>query len=207
MTEIKEVYVTKIVHDETKQYGFARIIEDAEQVFIPPNTVREFCPNEGDRLVVQLIENKHEHSDVPWRMTMVYDEGGPFKHLIHKYKFKPASHVPVAPAPEPEPEPVKVEPTFDELCLEGMKFFVEHDDYFYVTRQVEAYVSEKLNFEVGTKKMGRIMDWLHKNEHISCLVLHRYPTQGRASKVAWCKAVNANDIFTLQFEEYEEDDT
>jgi hypothetical protein len=201
MAEIKEVYVTKVVHEENKQYGFARIIEDATQVFIPPNTVREFCPSEGEHLVAQLEPNNR--SDVPWRMTMVYDEDGPFKHLIHNYKFKTPSHVPLAPAPEP----IKVEPTFDELCLESMKFFIEHDDYFYVTRQVEQYVSKKLNFKVGTKKMGRIMDWLHKNGHISMLVLHKSPDQGRASKVAWCKLTNANEIFTLQFEEYEEDDT
>lgn len=203
MTEIKEVYVTKVVHQEDKQYGFARIIEDATQVFIPPSTVREFCPNEGEQLVAQLEPNNH--GDVPWRMTMVYDEDGPFKHLIHKYKFKPASHVPVAPAPAPEP--VKVEPTFEELALEAMKFFVEHDDYFYVTKQVEQYVSEKLDYEVGTKKMGRIMEWMHKNEHVSMLVLHKSPNQNRVSKVAWCKFTNANDIFNLQFEDYEEDDS
>ena len=204
MTEIKEVYVTKVVHKEDKQYGFARIIEDATQVFIPPNTVREFCPNEGEQLVVQLEPNNH--GDVPWRMTMVYDEEGPFKHLIHKYKFRAQHPLAPASAPEPAPEPVKVEPTFEQLCLESMKFFVDHDDYFYVTKQVDQYVSEKLDYEVGTKKMGRVMDWLHKNEHVSMLVLHKSPNQTRVSKVAWCKFTNANDIFNLQFEEYEEDD-
>ena len=131
---------------------------------------------------------------------MIYDENGPFAHLLQKYRVDTAaqSAVPV----------VKQEPSPEQITHAVLHFLSADGDLerqnFYTTAQISDLVSEKLDFEIASKKMGRILADMHSNHNsVARMALYGSPDQERASGVVWCLKSSCREIFDAYFGEHD----
>lgn len=196
---IKQILITNVVNTPDKVFGFARALEDASHVFIPPIIVKENELQKGDIVYAELTENRTDiTTSAGWRVNMIYDENGPFAHLLKKFKVDTSAE-PVAPV-------VKQEPSLEQITHTILHFLSAGGDVnsqnFYTTGEMSKLVSEKLDFEVGSKKMGRILSDMHtQHNSVARMAMYGAPDQERASGVVWCLKSSCNEIFDAYFGE------
>lgn len=198
---IKQILITNVVNNSEKLYGFARALEDAAHVFIPPHVVKENDLHKDDIVYAELEENRTDIStSANLRVNMIYDENGPFAHLLQKYR--------VDTTVQPAVPVVKQEPSPEQITHAVLHFLSADGDLecqnFYTTAQISRLVSERLDFEIASKKMGRILSEMHTQHHsVARMALYGSPDQDRASGVVWCLKSSCNEIFDAYFGEHD----
>lgn len=199
---IKQILITNVVDTPDKVFGFARALEDAAHVFIPPVVVKENDLQKGDIVYAELVENRTDiTTSAGWRVNMIYDENGPFAHLLKKFKVDTNAE-PV----EPSVPVVRQEPSFEQVTHAILHFMSAGGDLnrqnFYTTGEMSKLVSEKLEFEIKSQRMGRILSEMHTQHHsVARMAMYGSPDQERASGVVWCLKSSCNEIFDAYFGE------
>lgn len=190
MGQIKEIYITNVVCDDERKFGFARVIETAEEVFIPPHVILENNPQKGDQVVAELIPNI-EGQRVKLRVNMVYDPDGPFRHLLKNYRHKEKQ------------APVMKEPTHAEVVQWMCDHLNAYPMDIYTTQQLVEEIEASHNYRMQTATAGRDLDHLFKQGRIAKLQLFATVKNSRAARTMWCGQQNATQIFDKMVELYE----
>lgn len=190
---IKEIFVTNVVCNDEKKFGFARIIETGEDVFIPPHIIKGHNLEYGSRIMAELFPNDgNKHAK--YKVNFVYDKDGIFAHLLKPLEFK-------------EPE-VKVvvsrEPTRSEI-YDWICDFINHNssEIFTTSEMCDELEVSKLKYRMTTGTMGRDLDYLFKQGKIGKIQAFASPSNQRAMRTVWTSQLKAVKIFDHIIKLYE----
>ena len=187
---IAQVMITTIVDRNEKVFGFARRTDDGTEVFVPPHPIRNHNLTQGEVVFAEIGENPQppQGSKITQRVEFVYDEDGPFAHLLQKFK---------SPAPQPvqfqtqRQEPYQ--PTYDD-CVSLVDSMLD-EDVVLITRDVKDALNEEYGSQITSAKVGSWLESMHKADILAIIQMHRKPNQARASRVAWMRSSTALEVF------------
>lgn len=188
----KEIIIQHVTQRGRKNFGFARVRETGDMVFIPWWVILENELVHGEACIAELVPNVDGH-DIKLMVNMILKDTGPFAHLLERYRFNPDAPV----EPDQPQLPVVVEPQemdFEQLkaaCLDAL----ERTTLPLSTGAIAEIIADKYDEDVPSKKLARVLDQLYKQELIARLELRTSPKHARVSKAAWCQLDRANSIF------------
>lgn len=188
----KEIIIQHVTQRGRKNFGFARVRETGDMVFIPWWVILENELVHGEACIAELVPNVEGH-DIKLMVNMILKDTGPFAHLLDRYRFDPDT-----PAEPAQPQPtIAVEPKempFEQLkaaCLDAVK----GTGSFLSTATISEIIADKYDEDVPSKKLARVLDQLYRQELIARLELRTSPKHARVSKAAWGELSKANIIF------------
>ena len=156
-----------------RPFAFARRINDAAEVFIPPRITEENQFQIHDKIFASTTPS-HIPGSCALVVDYIYDESGAFSELLgHNVTQDP---------PEPEPVTIKREPSNAEIADEALQY-VRGQDLFVTTAQVTSHLRQHFDCIVSSKAIGRVLQLLHEEGRIIRGSLHRSTDQSRASKI------------------------
>ncbi len=190
---ITQIMVTNIITKGAKKFGFGRSIRDGEEIFIPPHVIKINQFEIGDVLHCDLTGDSEELSDgrrCHRRVEFIYDENGPFAHLLNKSSAN-------VEAVEFKAAPRKVEPTNEQIFTAIVAYF---DDYDFATSgEVTAHLNEKFETEKSSQQVASLLEYMHKKGKLACIRMYQSTAQEKASKVAWMRRKDCNQVFEEYF--------
>ena len=186
---IEQALIINVIDHDGKVFGFAKLVSDGSEAYIPPSLFKSNDLDVGDMVFADVVPNDSKYHDTSTqkRINYIYDENGPFAHLLPKATVQPAAP---APAPEPKPDPSEAEQ--QKFITEWLKI---NDHSFWMTSVITDEISKDLEFEATSKNVGRLLATLHDKGDIAMLALSTDRANKRLSKVAWADAKKANDLF------------
>lgn len=198
MENIEQVMITNIIEKSNVTFGFAKIASNGEQAYMGPQIFQHNNLRIGQTIYCDIGQNDPRFSDrgCNKRVVFVYDEDGPFAHLLPKPVTQPAAQ-PVQAEHAAEPEP-KREPTSKELNQYIVDLLEMHNE-FWTTAEVTQWASNYFGCEYGSKKIGRLLDELFDKDRIGQLQLWKTQSQKRVSKSAWVSTKQANEVWSKLF--------
>lgn len=106
MENIEKVMITNIIEKPNVTFGFAKITSNGEQAYIGPQIFESNDLHIGDTVFCDIGDNDPRFTDrgCKKRVVFVYDEIGPFSHLLPQAAVQPV----VQPAPVEEVVEVQV---------------------------------------------------------------------------------------------------
>ena len=188
----KEIIIQHITQQGRKNFGFARVRETGDMVFIPWWVILENELVHGEACIAELVPNVDGH-DIKLMVNMILKETGPFAHLLERYRFNPDAPV----EPDQPQLPIVVEPqgmTFEQIkeaCFDALRA----RDTFLTTSVIIDMIASVHDEVIPSKKMARILDQMYRQGSIARLELRTSPKNTRVSKAAWAEPHRANLIF------------
>lgn len=185
MENIEKVMITNIIEKPDVTFGFAKITSNGEQAYMGPQIFESNDLRIGDTIYCDIGENDPRFSDrgCKKRVVFVYDESGPFSHLLPQAAAQPV----VQPASVEEVAEVGVT---SEMIRDSIEWYLSQNAYFFTTAQIVDFVNDyfrhqqELNWTA--QKAGPYMERIHKQEKIVQISGLTNPTNAKKSKVAWC---------------------
>jgi len=198
MENIEQVMITNIIEKSNVTFGFAKIASNGEQAYMGPQIFQHNNLRIGQTIYCDIGQNDPRFSDrgCNKRVVFVYDEDGPFAHLLPQSVTQPVVQ-PVQVEPVAEPEP-KREPSAKELNQYIVDLLDMHNE-FWTTAEVTQWVSNHFGCEYESKKIGRDLDALFASDRIGSLQLWKTQGQKRVSKSAWVSSKRANEVWSEMF--------
>lgn len=192
MGQIKQIYVTNVVCNDERKFGFARIVETGEEVFIPPHIVVENQP-EKKSLHVAEIEDNFDGHQVKFRVKMIFDPDGPFRHLLSQYnveqKAEPVEVIPPAPR----------EPTHKEITHWIVNLVEHHNDTFLSTSELSRLITRHYNHSIESEMLGRIAENMARNGKLAKLLLYSTAQNKAAIRKLWGSQLTSTHNFDRMF--------
>ena len=189
---IKEIFVTNVVCNDEKKFGFARIIETGEDVFIPPHIIKGHNLEYGSRIMAELFPNDgNKHAK--YKVNFVYDKDGIFAHLLKPLEFK-----------EPKAKAVVArELTRHELYDWICNFLNNNSSEIFTTPEMCDELEASFKYKMTTANMGRDIDYLFRQGKVAKIQVIASLSNQRAAKVVWTSQLKATRIFEDMIELYE----
>lgn len=189
MENIELAVITNIIDKSSRTFGFAKLASTGKQAYIGPNIFRQKELKIGQKIYCDIAPNDPRFTDRGCnnRVVFVYDEDGPFSHLITQVQPK---------APEldlqPAPAPVKIKADYElkiepQLIYDFIERYLVENPYFFTT----AELAETVNAEFTTlnwtaQRAGPYFERLHKLEKVAQISMLTNPKNSKKSRVAWC---------------------
>ena len=191
-TKIKQIYITNVVHTNERKFGFARIVETAEEIFIPPHIIIENNP-EKNTLAIAELEPNDKGQQVQWRVRMIYDPDGPFKHLLKQYQYK-------------EEKPIrKVEPSHAQILLWLLEFLNSYPEFIYSTQEITDQIESIYGYKSQSVTIGRDLNRLFQQSKIAKIQMWSSASNNaRASRTMWTSKLKATYVFDKKVDLYEQ---
>ena len=198
MEKAQQVMITNIIEKPHVTFGFAKIASNGEQAYMGPQIFQHNDLRIGDTVYCDIGENDPRFSDrgCKKRVVFVYDESGPFAHLLPQAAAQPV----VQPAPNVVDIPVKPKGLTSQEIFERLREEVGELVAFYSTQELTGLLSHLLNQELDSAEVGRDLQRLHHKGEIAKITLQRSGNSKRASRVAWGPVDKANELFDSWFE-------
>lgn len=184
MENIEKVMITNIIEKPNVTFGFAKITSNGEQAYMGPQIFESNDLRVGDTIYCDIGENDPRFSDrgCNKRVVFVYDEDGPFAHLLPQAAPQPV----VQQVPVEQDADVKVQVT-SEMIRESIERYLKDNAYFFTTAQIVDFVNDHFPTANWTaQKAGPYMEQIHRHEKIVQISGLTNPTNAKKSKVAWC---------------------
>lgn len=184
MENIEKVMITNIIEKPNVTFGFAKIASNGEQAYMGPQIFQHNNLQIGQTIYCDIGQNDPRFSDrgCNKRVVFVYDEDGPFAHLLPQSVTQPAA----------QPAPVVAVPDFEvKVTSQVIRDYVERvlaeEGFFYTTAQICDFVNEEFPTAKWTaQKAGPYLEQMHKQEKIAQISMLTNPSNAKKSKVAWC---------------------
>lgn len=180
---IKHVVIVRKIVSDKKKYGFCKLVETGEDVFIPPHLVEAMSEAPGDEAFAEIGENIHERSPIRHRVLMFHDQNGPFRHLLQQFKYHPSENF------------VPKEPTTLELQQWIMNVLEENIGTFLTTATVCDQVAKRHKYRIDSQSGAATLDNLNKRGMIAKTQLHNTLSNKRAVFTMWHSARNASETY------------
>ena len=196
MENIELAVITNIIDASDRTFGFAKLASTGEQAYVGPNIFRQKSLELGATIYCDIAQNDSRYTDrgCNKRIIFVYDEDGPFAHLLPKAVAKPV--VQVAPVEEEKPKG----PTSSEI-FEALSERMKDCDSFYTTAEITACMSLHFDWEMDSGDIGRDLQRLHDTGAVAKLTLDRVGGMKRASRVAWGASGTSLSMFDSWFDD------
>lgn len=187
-SNIEIAVITNIIEAPQRTFGFAKLASNGEQAYIGPNIFRANTLKMGDTIHCDIAPNDPRFTDrgCKTRVTFIYDENGPFAHLIPQVTKAPELNL------QPVPAPLKVKADYElkiepKLIYDFLERYLAENPYFFTTSEL----AETVNAEFPTanwtaQRAGPYFERLHKQEKVAQISILTNPTHAKKSKVAWC---------------------
>ena len=183
--QIKEVFVTNVVCNDEKKYGFGRDLETNTNVFIPPHVIKRFSIEYGDTFYADLVPNDGgQLNDTPYKVQFVYDENGPFAHLLKQMKRR------VEDKPEPQEQVSR-----GDINKSVLDILSSMAGAFLSTKDLVDMLERKYGIVTDSGSLGRIMEALCRLGRVARMQLHSTPQNKRASRTYWSDMQSAEETF------------
>lgn len=189
-TQIKQIYITNVVHTDERKFGFGRIVETAEEIFIPPHIIIENNP-EKNTLAIAELEPNDNGQQVQWRVRMIYDPDGPFKHLLKQYQYK-----------EEKPAP-KVEPSHAQIMLWLVEYLNSYPELIHSTQEIVDQIESLHGYKLQSVAIGRDLNRLFQQGKIAKIQMWASANNQRASRTMWTSQLKATFVFDKMVDLYD----
>lgn len=189
-TQIKQIYITNVVHTDERKFGFGRIVETAEEIFIPPHIIIENNP-EKNTLAIAELEPNDNGQQVQWRVRMIYDPDGPFKHLLKQYQYK-----------EEKPAP-KVEPSHAQVMLWLVEYLNSYPELIHSTQEIVDQIESIHGYKSESSRTGRDLNTLFQQGKIAKIQMWASANNQRAARTMWTSQLKATFVFDKMVDLYD----
>lgn len=182
MENIELAVITNIIDASDRTFGFAKLASTGEQAYLGPNIFRQKSLELGATIYCDIAQNDSRYTDrgCNKRIIFVYDEDGPFAHLLPKAVAKPVVQ------PAPVDEVVEVEVT-SQMIRDYVELYLAQHPYFFTTSEICDFVNEQFpTVEWTAQKAGPYLEQIHRKEKITQISALTNPKNSKKSKVAWC---------------------
>lgn len=180
---IKHVVIVRKIVSDVKKYGFCKLVETGEDVFIPPHVIDTMSENTGDEAFAEIGENIHAGSSTKYRVMMFHDQDGPFRHLLQQFKYQPVQDI----SPK--------EPTALEVQQWMMNVLEENIGTFLTTATICNQVAKRHNYRIDSQTGATTLGNLNKRGMIAKTQLHNTLANKRAIFTMWHSARNASETY------------
>ena len=184
MENIEKVMITNIIEKSHVTFGFAKIASNGEQAYMGPQIFQHNDLRIGDTVFCDIGDNDPRFSDrgCKKRVVFVYDESGPFSHLLPQAAAQPVVEAaPVVAVPDFE---VKIT---SQMIRDYIERVLSEEGFFFTTAQIVDFVNDEFPTANWTaQKAGPYLEQMHKASQIAQISMLTNPNHSKKSKVAWC---------------------
>ena len=187
MENIELAVITNIIDAPQRTFGFAKLASTGEQAYVGPNIFRQKSLELGSTIYCDVAENDSRYTDrgCNKRIVFVYDEDGPFAHLLPNGAAQTApapAKTTLQPANDFELQPKVTAAQIGDFIIQ----WLNDNPYFYTTADLVDAVNDEFDHDWDTKKAGPYLDRLYIQERIVQASVQTSPKNGKKSRVAWC---------------------